>query len=144
MGSAKGSTVKDATQTSAPPAWAQPLLQQGANAAMNLYNQGAGYNVYRGPTVADFSQQKVDALNKIMQMTGGGAPVSNAAMTGSANPQISQIQQMIAQQQAQQQAARAQAAAAAAAAQQRPAATQQQQTYGTYAPNSPGRMGSNR
>jgi hypothetical protein len=129
MGSAKGSTNTTSNQTSAPPAWAQPLLQKAASSAMNLYNSGSGYNVYRGPQLADFSQQKIDALNRIMQLTGGGAQVSNAAMTGSQNPQIAQAQALIQQQMQQQAAAKAAAAAAAARPQAPPQQPQQ------WAPN---------
>jgi hypothetical protein len=113
----KGSTTSKTSQSSEPPAWAKPLLTQAASSAQNLFNSGQGYNVYRGPTVADFSQQKIDALNKIMAATGGGAPVSNAAMTGDQNPQVQQQRALIEQQQQQRQAYLAQQAAATAAAQ---------------------------
>jgi len=91
------------------------------------------------------SPQKIDALNKILQMTGGGTPVSNAAMTGAANPQVAQVQQLIAQQQQAQQAYRAQQAAAAAAkAAVVPRQVPQQQQQNNYGTSVTRGMGSNR
>ena len=141
-GNLKGSTTQNTKQTSEPPAWAKPLLEKAAGSAQALFDSGQGYNVYRGPTMADFSQQKIDALNKIMALTGGGAPVSNAAMTGAANPQVAQTQALIAQQQQQRQAYLAQQAAAAAAAKKPAAATTKpQNNFGTSVTRG---MGSNR
>jgi hypothetical protein len=130
-GGLKGSTTSKTSQSSEPPAWAKPLLTQAAGSAQALMANGQGYNPYRGPTLADFSQQKIDAMNKIMALTGGGAPVSNAAMTSSANPQIAQQQALIAQQTQQRQAYLAQqAAAAAAAAKPAPKAAPKKEVYG--------------
>lgn len=110
----KGSQSQKSSQTVQPPDWAKPLLQKAAGAAMSLYDQGSGFNPYRGPTVADFSPEKIAALNNMLKMTGSGQQVSNAAMTGDQNTQVQQARALIQQQMAQQQAARAAAAAAAA------------------------------
>jgi hypothetical protein len=116
----KGSTTQKSSQTNNPPAWALPILQKVGSEALNLYNSGRGYNVYRGPTVAEFAPQKLEALNRILTMTGGGTPVTNEAIFGSQNPQVAQAKALIAQQQQADQAWRAQQAAAAAAAAAKP------------------------
>jgi hypothetical protein len=143
-GGLKGSTTSKTSQKSEPPEWAKPLLTQAAGSAQSLFNSGQGYNVYRGPTVADMSPEKLAALNNIMKLTGGGgAPITNAAMTGAQNPQIAQQQQLIAQQQQQRQAyLAAQAAAAAAAA--KPAAKAAAPTQNNYGTSVTRGMGSNR
>src|SRR6516162_6810117 len=114
----KGTTTRKDSTTSAPPAWALPLLTTAANAGMNLYNSGQGFNTpYVGRTVADFNPTKLAAMNNIMKLTGGGAPITNDSIFGQ-NQQLQNIQQLIAARQA--------------------------QNHAPYAPNSPGRMGSNR
>lgn len=65
MGSSTSST-----QTSSPPAWAQPLFTKSAKEAKNLYNSGVGGNVYEGPTVADLSGATMGGVNSLY--TAGG------------------------------------------------------------------------
>jgi hypothetical protein len=55
------------TQTSSPPAWAEPLFKQSATEAQNLYNSGAGGNTFTGPTVADLSGTTMSGVNQLAQ-----------------------------------------------------------------------------
>lgn len=113
------SKTSKSTQTNEPPAWAKPLLKQGANAAMDLYNQGSGYHTYTGPTMADLSAPSLAGMNNMMQATGyNGAPITNQSVQ--ANPAFAKAQTIINQMMAQQ------AAAKLAAAQNKPAQMQQQ------------------
>lgn len=110
------STTQKTEQTNKPPEWAEPLLRKGAGEAMNLYDSGAGYNVYNGPTQAGFSAPTLGGMNAALAATGySGAPVSNATWQNS--PELAQVQKLLTQQAA----AKAQAAAAKPAA---PAQTQ--------------------
>lgn len=114
-GGGKGSTKQSSTQTSEPPAWAKPLLQKAAGAAMNLYDTGQGYNVYRGPTQAQFSDPRLEGLNRAMMMSGSTGPkITNESVFN--NPAIQQARAQIDAQMQQQAAAKAAQAAAAAAA----------------------------
>jgi hypothetical protein len=90
------------TQTNEPPAWAKPLLQKGASEGMRLYDEKSGYNVYTGPTQAQFSPQTLGGMNRMMAATGGGGagPITNEGVFN--NPQIQQVRQFIEQMQAQQ------------------------------------------
>lgn len=117
----KGSTTQKTSQTSNPPAWALPLLQKVAGEAMNFYNSGEGYNVYRGPTVAQYSPQKLEGLNRILTMTGGGTPVTNEAVFGNKNPQVAAANALIQQQIKDQNARKVAAALAAQQAAKKPA-----------------------
>lgn len=60
MGSSTSSS-----QTSSPPAWAQPLFTQSAKEATNLYNSGAGGNTYSGPTVSNLSGTTMSGVNQL-------------------------------------------------------------------------------
>ena len=136
----KGTTTRKDNTTSAPPAWALPLLTTAANAGMNLYNSGQGFNTpYIGRTVADFNPTRLAAMNNILKLTGGGAPVTNDSIFGQ-NQQLQNIQQLIAARQAQNQAAMRPPTPMPV----QPTPMPQPQSYAPYAPNSPGRMGSNR
>jgi hypothetical protein len=125
----KGSTSQQTQQSSEPPEWARPLLEKVASEALKFYNQGEGYNVYRGPTVAEFSPQKLEGLNKILTMTGGGTPVTNAAIFGSQNPQVKAAQDLIAKQIADQKARAAATAATTTPAAAQPNALSQQDIW---------------
>ena len=86
------------SQTNEPPAWAKPLLEKVASEAMGMYNSGQGYNVYRGPTQANFSPQRLEGLNRAMMMTGSTGPkITNESIFQT--DQVKQIQGMIGQQQ---------------------------------------------
>jgi len=61
-----GTTSKTTTE-SKPPAWAQPLFTQSASEAQNLYNSGAGGNVYQGSTVAPLSDTTMYGINALSQ-----------------------------------------------------------------------------
>jgi hypothetical protein len=107
----KGSQTQKTTQENNPPAWAAPLFKQAAGDAQNLYNSKSGYNVYTGPTQANFSPQRLEGLNRAMTMTGSRSPaITNDSIYNT--DQIQQIRGMIKQQQ---DARAAQAAAAAQA-----------------------------
>jgi hypothetical protein len=68
-------------QTSEPPAWAKPLLTKAASEGMRLYDAGAGYNVYDGPTQAPLSDVTLGGMNSLLAATGyGGAPISNQSI----------------------------------------------------------------
>ncbi|WP_273719400.1 MULTISPECIES: hypothetical protein [Bartonella] len=58
MGSKTPSTTEQKqVQTSAPPSWMADVFKRGGRDAYNLYNIGAGGNVYGGPRVAPLSDQ---------------------------------------------------------------------------------------
>ncbi|WP_375696612.1 hypothetical protein [Bartonella sp. AP331QHHD] len=58
MGSSRPATTEQKqVQTSAPPAWMQNVFKRGGADAYNLYDTGAGGNVYGGPRVAPLSDQ---------------------------------------------------------------------------------------
>lgn len=87
----KSTTTK---QENMPPEWATPLLEKGAGEAMRLYDSGAGYNVYDGPTQAPLSDVTLGGMNKLLAATGySGAPVSNEGI----NSLIPNIRPMIEQ-----------------------------------------------
>ncbi|TPN03809.1 hypothetical protein FJ973_29645 [Mesorhizobium sp. B2-1-3] len=97
-----GSKESKTTQQNDPPDWAKPLLTKGANDAMKLYDEKKGYNVYGGPTQAQFSPTTLQGMNSLMAATGGGAPITNESVFN--NPAIQQARQQLTAQ-AQQQAA---------------------------------------
>ena len=129
-GGMKGTQKQSTSQSSAPPAWAKPLLERTAADAMKMYSSGQGYNTYRGPTQAEFSPQKLQALNKMMTMTGGGPAVTNEAIFGAGNKQVQQVRDMIANQQIAEQQRKAAEAAAAAAAKKPQQRARYYSTYG--------------
>ncbi|QEE09410.1 phage protein [Bartonella kosoyi] len=58
MGSKTPATTEQKqVQTSAPPSWMADVFKRGGRDAYNLYNIGAGGNVYGGPRVAPLSDQ---------------------------------------------------------------------------------------
>lgn len=90
-GSSKGQTTQ--TSTSEPPRWAAPLFKQSARDAQNIYNSGAGGNVYQGQTVAQFSPESMGGINALTQAGKStpnytnlealaGAPTSSATNLG--------------------------------------------------------------
>ncbi len=97
-----GSKDSTTTQTNSPPAWAEPLLKKGASEAMNLYDKGAGYQTYTGPTQAQFSPTTLQGMNNLLAATGGGTPITNESVFN--NPAIQQARQQLTTQ-AQQKAA---------------------------------------
>lgn len=124
----KGSQTQKTSQTNEPPSWAKPLFTQAASDAQRLYNDKSGYNVYTGPTQANFSPQRLEGLNRAMTMTGSRSPaITNESIYNT--DQIGQIRAMIKQQQ---DARAQQAAAAAQAAQQRQAPQGQNPQSGAY------------
>ncbi|QAZ46762.1 hypothetical protein C1M53_31405 [Mesorhizobium sp. Pch-S] len=90
MGS-KSSTQKTESN---PPKYALPVMERGAQDALALYNSGKGYNVYDGPTQAQFSPTSLQGMNALLAATGGGAPITNEGVFNT--PQIQQAQQAIA------------------------------------------------
>lgn len=92
-----GGKSTETKQTNEPPAWAKPLLEKGAQAGMDLYNRGVGYNVYDGPTQGQFSAPSLQGMNSIMAATGGGggAPITNESVFNT--PQIQQARQAVQQ-----------------------------------------------
>lgn len=69
------STETSSTQESKPPAWAVPAFEKSGAEAINLYNSGAGGNVYTGPTVADLSGTTMGGINAL---AGAGANTNTA------------------------------------------------------------------
>lgn len=53
------------TQESKPPAWATPLFEKSAKVAGNLYDSGAGGNVYQGSTVSPLSNTTMSGVNQL-------------------------------------------------------------------------------
>jgi hypothetical protein len=66
------------TQTTEPPAYLRPYLQDAAGEAQNLYRTG-GPQYYPGNTVVPFSSQTEQALGRTEQRALNGSPVTNAA-----------------------------------------------------------------
>ncbi len=63
MGSETPSTTQQKqVQTSAPPSWAENIFKRGSRDALNLYDTGAGGNVYGGPRVAPLSAPTYQAI----------------------------------------------------------------------------------
>ncbi|WP_208442332.1 hypothetical protein [Bartonella raoultii] len=63
MGSETPSTTQQKqVQTSAPPSWAENIFKRGSRDALNLYDTGAGGNVYMGPRVAPLSAPTYHAI----------------------------------------------------------------------------------
>lgn len=103
-------------QTSEPPAWAKPLLTKAASEGMRLYDDGAGYNVYGGPSQAPLSDATLGGMNSLLAATGyGGPPITNQSI----DALVPNIQPMI----------EAAAARNKAALAQRPAAPQQRSRF---------------
>jgi hypothetical protein len=74
----KGSTTQTTTQRSEPPAWAKPALERVGQEALRFYDEGRGYNVYTGPTVAPMSPTTLAGMNALLAATGyRGAPIEN-------------------------------------------------------------------
>jgi len=77
-GSSRKKQTQDSTQTFAPPAWARPLFEQGAKQAQDLYNSGAGGNVYQGQRVADLSEASRGGLDTLGQAAAGFGRLAGA------------------------------------------------------------------
>jgi hypothetical protein len=71
--------------TSAPPAYAQPGLQQLANATMAQYNSGQGYDPYPGSGVAPLSANTQAGINGLVSSGHAMDPVVNATSGGLLN-----------------------------------------------------------
>lgn len=85
-GGGKGGSTQKTEQTNKPPEWAQPLFEQSAKDAQNLYNSGSGFNVYQGSSIAPQSQQTQDALANIGNTSGTGVSTAGQAdLTSMAN-----------------------------------------------------------
>jgi len=89
----------ETTQKNEPPSWAKPLLTRGASDALKLYDAKKGYNVYSGPTQAQFSPTTLQGMNSLLAATGGGAPITNDSVFN--NPAIQGARQQLADQAAQ-------------------------------------------
>lgn len=79
MGS-RQSGQQTVTQTNEPPAFLLPFLQQGAQGAANLFQQG-GPQQFPGNTVVPFSPQTNQGLNLLQQRAVEGSPVVDAAQS---------------------------------------------------------------
>src|SRR5690348_8787108 len=76
-----GSQSTNSTQTNSPPAWAQPGLEAAGNQALNLYNQGVGFQTYTGQRQAPLSAATLGGINGLLAATGSKAPpVSNSSL----------------------------------------------------------------
>lgn len=78
MGGSKQPTTQ--TVTNAPPAFLEPYLRQGAEAATNLYNQGGGF--YQGNSLAPLSSTTNQALQLTANRALNGNPLDAAAQQG--------------------------------------------------------------
>lgn len=72
----KGSSKQ--TTENKPPAWATPLFKQSASEAQQIYNSGAGGNVYQGQTVADLGGKTQAGISGV-QGVAGSLPQNSAA-----------------------------------------------------------------
>jgi hypothetical protein len=89
----KSSTQK--TENS-PPKWAEPLLKEGAQHAMDLYNAGIGYTPYMGQTRTGFSDPTLSGMNNALAATGYTGPaVTN--QTWQSGPAIQNAKDLIQQ-----------------------------------------------
>lgn len=66
------------TQSTEPPAYVRPYLQQAATESQSLYNKGPA-QYYPGQTVTPFSSQTQQALDLTQQRALNGSPVNKAA-----------------------------------------------------------------
>lgn len=66
------------TTENKPPAWAAPLFKQSASEAQNIYNSGAGGNVYQGQTVAGLGDTTKQGISGV-QSVAGTLPQTSAA-----------------------------------------------------------------
>ncbi|MCZ2203722.1 tail fiber domain-containing protein [Bartonella sp. A05] len=57
--------IQTTTQTNAPPIWAEDILKQSAEAALDLYNKGIGRNVYQGERHAGLSDTTQNAITAL-------------------------------------------------------------------------------
>lgn len=78
MGSSKPPAQTTTTQTSAPPAFLQPALEQAAQGAQDLYAQGPG-QYFPGSTVVPFSAETNQALTGIADRATMGSPLVQGA-----------------------------------------------------------------
>ncbi len=75
------SSKQETTQKNEPPAWAKPALERAGKDALALYDAGAGYNTYTGPTMAPLSDVTLGGMNNLLAATGyTGAPVTNQSI----------------------------------------------------------------
>lgn len=89
------SSKQETKQTNEPPEWAKPALERAGQDALKLYDAGAGYNTYRGPTQTDLSAPTLGGMNGILAATGfQGAPVTNQSIN-SAVPDVNAIMQQL-------------------------------------------------
>jgi len=99
------SSTQTTKQTNEPPQWAKPMLTTGADALLKLFEQGKGFNVYGGSTVAPQSDATLNALGSLSSPTsanmlnqwGVGAGnnalnvINNNGLTGSDRSSISML-----------------------------------------------------
>lgn len=87
------SSKQETTQKNEPPAWARPALERAGKDALALYDAGAGYNTYTGPTMAPLSDVTLGGMNNLLAATGyTGAPVTNQSIMANV-PDVSAIMQ---------------------------------------------------
>lgn len=79
---------QSSVQTSKPPAWAQPLFEQGAKDARDLYQSGKGGNVFQGKRVADLGAATQRGLQGLSQALDGFS--DNAAQEQMGRPTAAQ------------------------------------------------------
>ncbi|CAN7494112.1 hypothetical protein LJR231_003460 [Phyllobacterium sp. LjRoot231] len=87
------SSKQETTQKNEPPEWAKPALERAGQDALKLYDSGAGYNTYTGPTQAPLSDMTLGGMNNMLAATGyQGAPVSDQSINASV-PNVQAIMQ---------------------------------------------------
>lgn len=102
MGSRQSGT-QTVTQTNEPPSFLLPFLQQGAQGASNLFQEG-GPQQFPGQTVVPFSPQTNQALNLLQNRATEGSPLIDSAQSalqdilGGQDPNTNQLFQRAARQ----------------------------------------------
>jgi len=93
-GSSRKKQTQSSIQTSAPPKWAQPLFEQGAKQAQDLYNSGAGGNVYQGQRVADLSNVSRSGVDTIGAAASGFGNLAGQMQLGAPTAAQSNLSDM--------------------------------------------------
>jgi hypothetical protein len=79
-----GKSTQVTTQSTEPPKYIQPYLNQGLEASQNLYEAGPA-KYYPGQTVVGFSPETEDALGMVSDRARAGSPVLSNANTFASN-----------------------------------------------------------
>lgn len=93
MGANKAGPTTTQTQTAEPPAWAKPAFERAGQEAMRLFDSGAGFHTFTGPTRVNMSDPRLAGMNALLAATGfQGPPVTNQTVQGMV-PDVNSIMQ---------------------------------------------------